>query len=161
MSFDSELYTRDRPIVDETQTSWLTRDGAYTWEHKKWLFGGMIVTVEPYAAGRGRLGDAFADADEVPNWAGELRWVVQVSGNHPDDDFFDWFSSLAADARGVICSPLRRRPARARRRVQPALRRHADAGRHPADPLRPRRSHPLPDPPRPRPRGRGRGRPGP
>ncbi len=108
MSFDSALYTRDRPILDETQTRWLARDGACTWEHEAWLFGEMSVRVEPYVfvpGGSGPLGELFPAADEAPEWTGELRWVVRVSGSRPDDDFFDWFSGLAADARGVIWNP--------------------------------------------------------
>ena len=108
MSFDSKLYTRDRPILDETQTSWLARDGAYTWEYEKWLFGGMIVDVEPYefVAGDGDpLGEEFPEADEVPDWTREIRWVVCVSGSRPDDHFFNWFDTLATDARGVIWTP--------------------------------------------------------
>ena len=108
MSFETALFTRDRPIIVETQSSWLKRGGDFAWESEEWLFGDMTVLIEPYAFEAGEsdpLGELFSEGEEVPSWTKELRWVVHVSGRHPDDDFFEWFEDLAASARGVIWNP--------------------------------------------------------
>lgn len=113
MSFDMTLYARDRPILDESQSSELTRDGEYTWELEKWRFGKMYVKLEPYTFdpddGDEQLADHFS-GDDPPEWTGELAWQLHVSGRNPDDDFFDWFHARAEASRAVVYDPYQSHP---------------------------------------------------
>ncbi len=112
MSFDISLFARDRPIIDESQSTELTRDGPPTPELEKWRFGRMRVTLEPYAFdpdSEDYLAEHFS-GDDPPDWVAELAWAVHVSGRQPDDAFFDWLRALAEASRGIIYDPYQARP---------------------------------------------------
>ncbi|NUO51892.1 MAG: hypothetical protein HOV80_23830 [Polyangiaceae bacterium] len=101
------LYGRDRPIIDESQSSELTRDGAYAGELEKWRFGRMYVSLVPYIfdpEDEDSLADHFS-GDDPPDWVTDLVWRIDVSGRNPDDAFFDWFRACAEASRGIIYDP--------------------------------------------------------